>query len=117
MLVAALSASVSLAWPQTGHISWVNVIGRVLDGNGHQIHWGRVYVKDTHAHFLRIREVDRDGHFSVMGHDARLNYEDYAEHDELVSEKAQISGSQRTPQVVIETQIAYEAIKSFAARK
>ena len=101
MLVVALSASVSLARPQKGHVSWFKVVGRVLDGNGRPIHWGRVYVKDTHAHFLRIKPVDRDGHFNLVGLDARLDYEVYAEQDDLVSEKVLISGSQKTPEVMI----------------
>ena len=70
--------------------------------DGRPIHWGRVYVKDTHAHFLRIKPVDRDGHFSIVGLDARLNYEVYAEQEDLVSEKVLISGSQKTSEVSIE---------------
>jgi len=101
MLVVALNASVSLARPQKGHISWFKVVGRVLDGNGRPIHWGRVYVKDTHAHFLRIKPVDRDGHFNLVGLDARLDYEVYAEQDDLVSERVLISGSQKNPEVII----------------
>jgi hypothetical protein len=105
-MLVALSASASLARPQKGHISWFKVVGRVLDGNGRPIHWGRVYVKDTHAHFLRIRAVDRDGHFSIVGLDARLDYEVYAEQDNLVSEKVRISGSQKTPEVMIELKLS-----------
>ena len=108
MLVAALSASICLARPQNGHISWFKVVGRVLDGNGRPIHWGRVYVKDTHAHFLRIKAVDRDGHFSLVGLDARLDYEVYAEQDDLVSEKVLISGSRKTPEVMIELKLSTE---------
>jgi hypothetical protein len=101
MLVVVLGASVSLARPQKGHISWFKLVGRVLDGNGRPVHWGRVYVKDTHAHFLRIKPVDRDGHFNLAGLDARLDYEVYAEQDDLVSEKVLISGSQKAPEVII----------------
>jgi hypothetical protein len=106
MLVVVSSASVSLARPQKGHISWFKLVGRVLDGNGRPIHWGRIYVKDTHAHFLRIKPVDRDGHFSLLGLDARLDYEVYAEQDDLVSEKVQISGSQKTPEVMVELKLS-----------
>jgi hypothetical protein len=105
-MVMALSASVSLARPQKARISWFKVVGRVLDGNGRPIHWGRVYVKDTRAHFLRIKPVDRDGHFSLVGLDARLDYEIYAEQDDLVSEKVLISGSQKTPEVIIELKLS-----------
>jgi len=103
ILVAAmvvLSTSVSFARPQTGHKSWFKVVGRVLDGNGRPIQWGRVYVKDTHAHFLRINPVDREGHFSVWL-DARLDYEVYAEQDDLVSEKVIVSGSHEASDMVI----------------
>ncbi len=107
-MLVALSASVSLARPQKAHISWFKVVGRVLDGNGRPIHWGRVYVKDTHAHFLRIKPVDRDGHFSLVGLDARLDYEVYAEQDDLVSEKVIISGSQKSPEVMIDLKLNME---------
>jgi hypothetical protein len=100
-MLVALSASVSLARPQKVHISWFKVVGRVLDENGRPIQWGRVYVKDTRAHFLRIKAVDRDGHFSLAWLDARLDYEVYAEQDELVSQKVFISGTQRASEVVI----------------
>ena len=105
-MLVALSASVSLARPQQGHISWFKVVGRVLDVSGHPIHWGRVYLKDTHAHFLRIKPVDRDGHFSLVGLNARLDYEVYAEQDDLVSEKVLISGSQKTSEVIIELKLS-----------
>ncbi len=105
-MLVALSAPVILARPQKGHISWFKVVGRVLDGNGRPIHWGRVYLKDTHAHFLRIKPVDRDGHFSLVGLDARFDYEVYAEQDDLVSEKLLISGSQKTPEMMIELKLS-----------
>ena len=105
-MLVALSASISLAQPQKGHKSWFKVVGRVLDGTGRPIHWGRVYVKDTHAHFLRIKAVDRDGHFNLLGLDARLDYEVYAEQDNLVSEKVLISGSQETPEVIVELKLS-----------
>jgi hypothetical protein len=102
----ALSVTTSLAQPQTGHISWFRLAGRVLDRNGRPTHWGRIYVKDTHAHFLRIKPVDRDGHFSLPSLDARLDYEVYAEQDGMVSEKVQISGSQKTPEVSVELKLS-----------
>jgi hypothetical protein len=102
MLVVTLGVSVSLAQPPKGHSLWFNVVGRVLDRNGRPIHWGRIYVKDTHAHFLRIKPVDRYGQFSLAGLDARLDYEIYAEQDELVSKKVIISGSQKSPEVKVE---------------
>jgi hypothetical protein len=100
-MLVALSASASFARPQKGHVSWFKAVGKVLDGNGRPIHWGRVYVRDTHSHFLRIKALDRDGHFSLVGLDARLDYEVYAEQDDLVSERVLISGSQRAAEVVI----------------
>jgi hypothetical protein len=100
-MMVGLSAYVSLARPQKGHGSRFKVVGRVLDGNGRPIQWGRVYVKDIHAHFLRIKPVDRDGRFSFGWLDARLDYEVYAEQDDLVSEKILISGSQRPAEMVI----------------
>ena len=58
-------------------------------------------MKDTHAHFLRIKPVDRGGHFNSILLDARLDYEVYAEQDDLLSEKVIISGPKKTPEVVI----------------
>lgn len=105
MLAVVLSVSAGLARPPDGHILWFKIAGNVLDGNGRPIHWGRVYVKDTHAHFLRIKPVDRYGHFSLAGLDARLDYEIYAEQDDLVSKKVIISGSQKSPEVKIELRL------------
>ncbi|HXP80161.1 MAG TPA: hypothetical protein VN976_09670 [Verrucomicrobiae bacterium] len=105
-ILVALSAPVSLARPQKVHISWFEVVGRVLDGNGRPVHWGRVYVKDSHAHFLRIKAVDRDGHFSLVGLDSRLDYEVYAEQDDLLSEKVLISGSQKTAEMIVELKLS-----------
>jgi hypothetical protein len=107
-MLAALSASVSSSRPQQGHIPWFKVVGTVLDRNGRPIRWRRVYVKDTRAHFLRIKPVDRDGHFRIEGFDARLDYEVYAEQDELVSSKVLISGSQKSPEVMIELKLNME---------
>ena len=100
-VLVALTAYVCLARPQQGHESRFKVIGRVLDGSGRPIQWGRVYIKDVHAHFLRIKPVGRDGRFSLGWLDARLDYEVYAEQDDLVSEKILISGSQRPAEILI----------------
>jgi hypothetical protein len=100
-ILVTLSTSVCLAWPQKGHKLWFKVVGQVLDGNERPIQWGRVYVKDTHAHFLRIKPVGRDGRFSLVRLDARMDYEVYAEQDDLVSEKVIISGSQKAAEVVL----------------
>src|SRR4029077_3665334 len=100
-MLVLLSASVTLALPQKDHKSSFKVIGRVLDGSGRPIQWGRVYLKDSHSHFLKIKPVDRDGRFKVAWLDARLDYEIYAEQDYLVSEKVLISGPQMAAEVVI----------------
>jgi hypothetical protein len=99
--LAALCSSASLARPQKDHRSWFRVVGRVLDTNGRPIRWGRVYVKDTHAHFLRIKPVDRDGHFNSALLNTRLDYEVYAEQDEVSSEKVLIAGPEKTSEIVI----------------
>jgi hypothetical protein len=101
VMLVLLSASMTLALPQKDHKSSFKVIGQVLDRSGRPIQWGRVYVKDVHAHFLRIKAVDRDGRFSLGRLDGRLDYEVYAEQDDLVSEKISISGSQRPAEMVI----------------
>jgi hypothetical protein len=49
--------------------------------------------------------VGRDGHFSLVGLDARLDYEVYAEQDDVVSKKVLISGSQKTREVMIELKL------------
>jgi hypothetical protein len=38
--------------------------------------------------------------------DARLDYEVYAEQDDLVSERVLISGSQKPPEVIIELKLS-----------
>jgi hypothetical protein len=105
MLVVTLGVSISLAQPPKDHVLWFKVVGRVLDRNGLPIHWGRVYLKDTHSHLLRIRAVDNGGHFSLLGLDAQLDYEVYGEQDDLVSKKVLISGSKKTPEVTIELKL------------
>ncbi len=100
-LVALLCSSASMARPQKDRKSWFRVVGRVLDSDGRPVKWGRVYVKDTHAHLLRIKPVDRDGHFNSALLNARLDYEVYAEQDEKLSEKVLVSGADKTPEVVI----------------
>ena len=101
ILLVLLSASVGLTRPQKNHKSWFKVIGQVVDGTGRPIQWGRVYIKDSRAHLLKIKPLDRNGRFSVAYLDARLDYEIYAEQDGLVSEKVMIAGSQSPTELVI----------------
>jgi hypothetical protein len=98
-MLVILSASNTFAQPQKVHKSWFKVVGRVLDQNGRPIQWGRVYIKDTKAHFLKIKMVGRDGRFSPVWLAARLDYEIYAEQDDLVSRKILIAGSQDNAEV------------------
>lgn len=76
-------------------------MGQVIDESGRPIQWGRVYIQDSRAHILKIKPVARDGRFNITWLDARLDYEIYAEQDNLVSEKVLISGSQAAAEVVI----------------
>jgi hypothetical protein len=50
---------------------------------------------------LKIKRVAPDGHFTFTWLNTQLDYEIYAERDDLVSEKVFISGSQKAPEVVI----------------
>ena len=100
-MLVILSASIGLARPQKDHKSWFKVIGQVIDGSGRPIQGGRVYIKDSRAHILKIKPVGRDGRFNIAYLDARLDYEIYAEQDDLVSEKILISGSQKGTEVNI----------------
>jgi hypothetical protein len=107
-MLVILSISVGLAHPQKDHKSWFKVLGRVIDGSGHPIKCGRVYIKDSHAHILKIRSVGRDGRFNIAWLDARLDYEISAEQDDLVSEKVLLSGSQSAAEVVITLKLRNE---------
>jgi hypothetical protein len=62
----------------------------------------------THAHFLSIKPVGRDGRFSLVRLDARMDYEVYAEQDDLVSEKVIISGSQEDAEVILALKLSKE---------
>ena len=93
---------------EEGHISRFNVVGTVPDGNGRPVQSGQVCGKDPRAHFLRIKPVDRYGHFSLAGLDARLDDEMDAEQNDLVSNKMLISGSQKSPEVMIELKLNTE---------
>lgn len=98
-MLVLLGASVGLARPQKDHKSWFKVIGQVIDESGRPIQWGRVYIKDSRAHILKIKPVGSDGRFNIAYLDARLDYEIYAEQDGLVSEKVLVSGSQSATEV------------------
>jgi hypothetical protein len=105
LMIAALSSPVSAAQAQKDHVRWFKVAGKVLDKNGRPIQWGRVCLKDTHAHNLRIKPIGRDGHFDLTGLDARLDYEIYAEQGDTASEKVQVSGSPKAAKVVVELKL------------
>ena len=50
---------------------------------------------------LKMKHAGPDGHFTFTWLNTQLDYEIYAESDDLVSEKVLISGSQKVPEVVI----------------
>lgn len=75
--------------------------GSVLNRKGNPLGFALVYLKDTRSRILRIKHADRDGHFLFTWLDARLDYEIYAERDDLISEKQLISGSSKAPEVIV----------------
>ncbi len=75
--------------------------GNVLNRKGNPFAFALVYLKDTRSRMLRIKHADRDGHFLFAWLDARLDYEIYAERDDLISEKQLISGSGKAAEVIV----------------
>ena len=104
LVVAALvisSASCGIAQTSKSLTSGFTVKGRVLDSVGRPARSALVCLKDTHSHMLKIKHAAPDGYFTFTWLNMQLDYEIYAERDELVSEKVFISGSQKVPEVVI----------------
>ena len=75
--------------------------GSVLNRKGNPLAFALVYLKDTRSQMLRIKHADRDGRFIFTWLDARLDYEIYAERDDLISEKQLISGLGKAPEVIV----------------
>jgi hypothetical protein len=104
LVAAALvisSASCGIAQTSKSLSSAFTVKGRVLDSIGRPARSAVVCLKDTHSRMLKIKHAAPDGHFTFTWLNTQLDYEIYAERDDLVSEKVFISGSQKAPEVVI----------------
>ena len=100
-VLVILSASVCTAQTSGNQTSAFAVKGRVLDRAGRPARSALVCLKDTHSRMLKMKHAGPDGHFTFTWLSTQLDYEIYAERDDLVSEKVLISGSQKAPEVVI----------------
>jgi hypothetical protein len=99
------SASCGIAQTPKSLTSAFTVKGIVLDSVGLPARSALVCLKDTHSRMLKIKHAAPDGHFTFTWLNTKLDYEIYAERDDLVSEKVFISGSQKAPEVVIELKL------------
>jgi hypothetical protein len=100
-VLVILSASVCTAQTSGNQTRAFAVKGRVLDRAGRSARSALVCLKDTHSRMVKMKHAGTDGHFTFTWLNMQLDYEIYAERDDLVSEKVFISGSQRVPEVVI----------------
>ena len=98
LVIASVSLTVAKAPKHTGIF---NIKGSVLDGKGNPFAFAWVCLKDTHSHMLRMKRAGRDGRFAFTMLSVRLDYEVYAERDDLTTEKVLISGPEKAPEVVI----------------
>jgi hypothetical protein len=55
---------------------------------------------------VRMKRVERDGRFTFTVSNAQIDYEIYAELDDLVPGQVLVSGSQKTPEVTIELKLS-----------
>jgi hypothetical protein len=105
LMMVLLSAHASTSQVEKEYARWFNVVGRVVDRNGHPIQWGRIWVKDTHAHRLKVKPINPDGRFAINWLDSRLDYEIYAEQGAAVSDRVIVSGNRSSQDVVIELKV------------
>jgi hypothetical protein len=106
VMIVALHAPISLGQAQKQHVRWFKLVGKVLDKNGRPIQWGQVCLKETHAHFLRIKPIDRDGRFALMWLDSRLDYELYADQGDTFSTKVFVSDPQEASEIVVNLKLS-----------
>ena len=100
-VLVILSASVCNAQTSGNQTRAFTVKGRVLDRAGRSARSALVCLKDTHSRMLKMKHAGTDGHFTFTWLNTQLDYEIYAERDDLVSEKVAISGSQKAPEEVV----------------
>jgi hypothetical protein len=101
VLIVVFSASSGVAQTPKTQTRVFAVKGSVVDRKGNPFGFALVYLKDTRSRMLRMKRAVRDGHFTFTVLNAQLDYEIYAERDDVVSEKVLISGSRKAPEVVV----------------
>ena len=98
-------SAVGIAQVQKNHARWFKLAGKVIDKSGSPVQWGRVCLKETHGHILKMKPIGNDGHFNLSWLDARFNYEIYAEQGNVVSENVFIDGSSQAETVLIDLKL------------
>ena len=94
-------ASICIAQSSGSQTRAFAVKGRVLDNADRPARSALVCLKDTHSRMLKTKHAGPDGDFTFTWLNTQLDYEIYAERDDLVSEKVAISGSQKAPEEVV----------------
>ena len=101
-LAILMVVSVSYGVAQTSKSTKVFAVkGIVVDRKGDPLGFALVYLMDIHSHTLRIKRAGSDGRFNFTVLNAQLDYEIYAERDDLTSEKTLVSGSQKAAVVIV----------------
>jgi hypothetical protein len=100
-IMVVFNVSFCVAQTPKGQTRVFAVKGSVVDRKGNPFGFALVCLKDTRSRMLRMKRAERDGHFTITALNAQLDYEIYAEWDDLASESVFISGSQKGPEVFI----------------
>jgi hypothetical protein len=100
-MLVAFSASFAFAQSPKSQGGVFALKGSVVDRKGNPVGFALLYLKDTTSRVLRMKRAGRDGHFTFTVLNSRLDYEIYAERDDLASETVLISDSQKDPEVAI----------------
>ena len=103
IILMMVVSSASSSFPQSPNTQarMFTLKGSVVDRKGNPVGFALVYLKDTRSRLFRMKHAERDGHFTFTLLNAQLDYEIYAEWDDLVSEKVFVSGSQKAPDVMV----------------
>jgi hypothetical protein len=104
-MMILLNTNVRAGQSEKENTRWFSIVGKVLDTNGHPIRWGRVWLKDKHAHLLKVKPINPHGGFAIRWLDSRLDYEIYAEQGSEVSDTVTVSGNRSSEDLVMELKL------------
>jgi len=100
-MVLALGASLAAAQTAKNPVRVFAIKGSVVDQKGRPVGLALVYLKESRSRMLRIKRVERDGHFTFTMLSGQFDYEIYAEQADMVSETTLVSDPEQKPEVIV----------------